>query len=80
MVGATWSHVMEDDRDYSWGAPGMYKEIAGTAGGTVNGYIAGGMEVWKGLRPGLAISFPIYQQDGDDNFSWALSAYINYHF
>ena len=80
MVGATWSHVMENDRDYSWGAPGMYKEIAGTEGDIVNGYIAGGMEVWKGWRPGLAFSFPIYQQDGDDNFSYSISAYVNYHF
>jgi hypothetical protein len=80
MVGATWSHVMENDRDYAWGPPGMYKEIDGTAGDTVNGYVAGGIEVWKGWRPGLAVSFPIYQQDGDDNFSWSLSAYVNYHF
>jgi hypothetical protein len=82
-AGVSWSHILENDRDYSnWMPPLGYKEIDGTKGDTVVGYVSFGMEVLKGLRPSLSLSVPIYQQEGDgtDEFKHAISLAVNYNF
>ena len=81
-VGVSWSNVLENDRDYNWGVPGTYREIDGTGGKTLTGYIAYGFEVFKGFRPALAYSFPVSQPSGDgtEDFRRAVSVMVNYNF
>jgi len=81
-AGVSWAHIYENDRNYNWGVPGMYEEIAGTRGDTVVGYISYGMEVTKGLRPSISYSLPIHQMvsSGLDKFRDSISLAVNYNF
>ena len=81
-AGVSWSHIYQNDRNYNWGIPGAYEEIAGTKGDTVVGYISYGMEVTKGLRPSISLSLPIHQMvdSGLDKFRRSVSLAVNYNF
>jgi len=65
-IGLALSSVLENDRNYGWGPPGMYMEIYDSKGNFGTGYISYGMEIVKKLRAGVSYSFPVYQKKGKD--------------
>lgn len=65
-LGVSWSSILENDRNYGWGPPGMYMEISDSKGNFVTGYLSYGIEILKKLRAGVSYSFPVYQKDGKD--------------
>ncbi len=81
-LGINFSSVLENERNYGWGPPGMYMEIYDSKGNFASGYVSYGIEIIKKLRVGISYSFPIYQKEGKnvDKFKNIVSLNININF